>query len=340
MNDNIYLTTPFENDDFFNMILFNENGRRFQSLIDYEQNPPGYDRSDKLYELIINNISLCSKNFAKNYDELKNDVRFRKIIDVIIERWNLNKLSFESACKIFDKNEDYFENYFFHWRSGWIYFDSKKTNPALKEKINTSSIKERLYISIDLDKVDEFAKEFEEKLNEYNLPYCFKIHSGSRLRGGDSICIYTDSRERTLQYLDVLLPLVNNEKYINSIHKPQPHLGIINDLIGFGIEFGTGESYSEIMENVNYKALYQACMQIYEYNKIGKVKHERLNIEYENGNLIPYILRKARTQPYVFQLLKGEYITKFREIIKRDYPDFDIDMIQLKEDLKTKTKNK
>lgn len=333
MKDELYLKTPFENNDFFNMVISRTNGKKFQQCIDYDLNVEGYDRTNEFVRLIISNISLFRNNLLKNYEELK-DGKFKNIIDIVISKWNLDSIPFEKAFEIYLKNRDYFDKYFNYFHNGWLYLNSEKTNPALQEKIDSSNVQQRLYISIDNDKIDEFAKEFQKILEKDSIPYNYKIQAGVKLRSADSICIYSDSFERTKQYLNILLPLLN--KYDESIHKPQPHLGIINDSIGLGFELKNGYSYSEVMEEVSYKAIENSCKNIFEYNQKSRIKDDRINYEYKNGNLIGYIKQRARTNDSMYELLREEFETNFRTIIEKEHPDFDIDMWDITRNLESK----
>ena len=69
------------------------------------------------------------------------------------------------------------------------------------------------------------------------------------------------------------------KKYKDSIHKPQPHLGIINDQIGLGFQLKEGYSYSEIMEQISYRAIEKACNNIHEYNKNSRLRDDKIMLE-------------------------------------------------------------
>ena len=148
MNSELKLVVPFENFDFFNMVISDDitNNPKFQQRIKYVLNVENFDRNDELIKLIINNITLFRNNLLENYDKLKNS-KFSNIIDVVIERWNLNDLPFEKAKKIYLRNRDYFDKYFNYYHSGWLYLNSKKTNPSNAEIIDSHNVSQRLYIS-------------------------------------------------------------------------------------------------------------------------------------------------------------------------------------------------
>ena len=100
VDNELKLVVPFENFDFFNMVISDDstNNKKFQQRIKYVLNVENFDRNDELIKLIINNITLFRNNLLENYDKLKNS-EFSNIIDVVIERWNLNDLPFEKAKK-------------------------------------------------------------------------------------------------------------------------------------------------------------------------------------------------------------------------------------------------
>ena len=333
MDNELKLVVPFENFDFFNMVISDDrtNNKKFQQRIKYVLNVENFDINDELIKLIINNITLFRNNLLENYDKLKNS-EFSNIIDVVIERWNLNDLPFEKAKKIYLRNRDYFDKYFNYYHSGWLYLNSKKTNPSNAEIIDSHNVSQRLYISINSDCIDSFSKELQTLFEKNKLPYNFKIQCGAKLRSADCICIYSDSFDRTKDYLKIMMPLI--EKYKNSIHKPQPHLGIINDQIGLGFQLKDGYSYSEIMEQISYKALKKACNDIYQSHQISQVEVDKFDEEYKNG-VVSYIVQIARMNISIYQLLQQEFEKSFRLIIKNEYPDFDIDMCQIVRELES-----
>lgn len=333
MTEVLKIVSPFENNDFFNMVISIENGEKFQQHIKYDLNVADFDRNESLIKLIINNISLFRNNLLENYEELKNS-KFSNIIDTVIEKWNLNDLPYEKAKKIYLKNRDYFDKYFNYFHSGWLYLNSEKTNPTNNEIINSHNVQQRLYISINSDCIDAFSKELQTLFEKNKLPYNFKIQCVERIKTADCICIYSDSLERTKDYLKIMMPLI--EKYKETIHRPQPHLGIINDKIGLGFQLKDGYSYSEIMEQASYKAIEKACYNIYVYNQNSRIRDDRIDSEFKNGTLIYYIKQRARTYLPMYQSLKDEFEDNFREIIKSEYPGFDIDMWDIMEELKSK----
>jgi hypothetical protein len=338
MSEEIRVTSPFENNDFFNMIISENgtNGKKFQQQISYDLNIDGYDRNDSLLKLILNNISIFRKNLINNYKELINS-KYSKIIDTVINKWNLDELSYERACDIYIKNREYFYKYFNYYHNGWLYLNSEKTNPANNEVIDSHNVCQRLYISINSDCIDDFSRELQIIFENNDLPYNFKIQIVQKLKSADCICIYSDSFERTKEYLNVIKDLV--DKYKDAIHKPQPHLGIINDQIGLGFQLKDGYSYSEIMEEISYKAIEKACENIYLYNKNSRIIDNNIESEYKNGSLINYIKKKARTNLSMYQILKDEFEENFRQIVNQEYPNFDIDMWDITRELESKKQN-
>ena len=337
MIEDLRIISPFENFDFFNMVLSDTNGKKFQQQIKYDLNVGNFDRNDELIKLILNNITLFRNNLLENYDKLKNS-KYSNIIDTVIEKWNLNEISFEKAKKIYLRNKDYFDKYFNFYHSGWLYLNSEKINPSNDEIIDSHNTCLRLYISINSDCIDSFSKELQTLFEKSKLPYNFKIQCGPKLRSADCICIYSDSFSRTKDYLKIMMPLI--EKYKYSIHKPQPHLGIINDQIGLGFQLKDGYSYSEIMEQISYKAIEKACNDIYQQNQNNRLRSNGIDDAYKNGMLISYINKRERVNLSMYKLLQEEFEKNFRLIIENEYPDFGIDMWNIKRELETKKDNK
>lgn len=311
--DDITFISPLEDRHFFNLVISSKrkNWKPFQQTFDYNLEIQEHDRNISLFHLIRNNISLFSINVRNNYENLKNS-KFSNIIDDIIYKWNLNEMDFNKAYNLYVKNREYFDKYFNYYHSDWFYLNSKKTNPTLEEKIEKEDITQRLYITINSDQIDFFCKDFQNILESQNLPYNFKFHHG-KIRSADTICIYSDNVDRTLRYIYFLLDMIkNNQNYKNAIHRPQAHLGIINDLIGFGFEFRNGCSYSQVMEDISYEALSRSFIELY-------------NIETnKNNRLLDLFIKKV-------------FYINFRHIFNSKYPDYDIDMEDIRIRLQRKS---
>lgn len=339
MTEELRIVSPFENPDFFNMVISEDgtNGKKFQQQIKYDLNIDNFDRNDELIKLIINNITLFRNNLLENYDILKKS-RYSNIIDTVIEKWNLSDIPFEKAKEIYLRNKDYFDKYFNYYHNGWLYLNSEKTNPSNNEIINSHNVCQRLYLSINSDCIDSFSRELQTLFEKNKIPYNFKIQCGVKLKSADCICIYSDSFNRTKDYLNIMIPLI--EKYKDSIHKPQSHLGIINDQIGLGFQLKDGYSYSEIMEQISYRAIEKACNDIYQYNQNSRLKNDKIDEAYENGTLISYVKQLARTNLSIYQVLQEDFEKNFRLIIENEYRDFDIDMWDITRELESKNANK
>lgn len=236
------------------------------------------------------------------------------------------------------RNKDYFDKYFNYYHNGWLYLNSEKTNPSNNEIINSHNVCQRLYLSINSDCIDSFSRELQTLFEKNKIPYNFKIQCGVKLKSADCICIYSDSFNRTKDYLNIMIPLI--EKYKDSIHKPQSHLGIINDQIGLGFQLKDGYSYSEIMEQISYRAIEKACNDIYQYNQNSRLKNDKIDEAYENGTLISYVKQLARTNLSIYQVLQEDFEKNFRLIIENEYRDFDIDMWDITKELESKNVNK
>lgn len=94
------------------------------------------------------------------------------------------------------------------------------------------------------------------------------------------------------------------------------------------------------MEQISYKAIEKACNDIYQQNQNNRLRSNGIDDAYKNGMLISYINKRARVNLSMYQLLQEEFEKNFRLIIENEYPDFDIDMWNIKRELETKKDNK
>ena len=143
-------------------------------------------------------------------------------------------------------------------QNNWYYFRSENLVPTRKDIIKDSEVKHRLYLAINLVDRMDFCKDFIEELENRNLPYKFKIHSG--LKSGkqdqnDTVVIYVDTEERVVDYTNIINGIIEkNDRYKKSIHTPAAHLGTIitplGKYIGYGPQFSSDTSYTGVVGRI------------------------------------------------------------------------------------------
>lgn len=143
------------------------------------------------------------------------------------------------------------------YRVGWMYFKSHHLNPNNEHHpIKSNNVRHRLYLTVDTEKRAEITKKIIEECNKRQLPYNFKVHINFNKRKenqqSDTIVIYLENEEQVVQYTNLINEIIENNSELKShIHKPSPHLGIINDYIGYGFEpkLNSGKtSYSKLLK--------------------------------------------------------------------------------------------
>lgn len=140
---------------------------------------------------------------------------------------------------------------------GWFYFKSHHLNPNLSNNpIRSNNVKHRLYLTVDTNERAEIANKIIEKYNQKGIPYNFKVHINFKKRKknqqSDTIVIYLADEEQVVEYVNFINEIIEENKELSKhIHKPSPHLGIVNDYIGYGFEpqLETGKtSYSKLLK--------------------------------------------------------------------------------------------
>lgn len=140
---------------------------------------------------------------------------------------------------------------------GWMYFKSHHLNPNNEHHpIRSSNVRHRLYLTVDAEKRAEITKRLIEECNKRQLPYNFKVHinfkTGRGNQQSDTIVIYLETEEQVVKYTNLINEIIENSLELKShIHKPSPHLGIINNYIGYGFEpkLASGKtSYSKLLK--------------------------------------------------------------------------------------------
>ncbi len=140
---------------------------------------------------------------------------------------------------------------------GWFYFKSHHLNPNLSNNhIRSDKVKHRLYLTVDTNERAEIANKIIEKCNQKGIPYNFKVHINFKKRKenqqSDTIVIYLADEEQVVEYVNFINEIIEENKELRKhIHKPSPHLGIVNDYIGYGFEPRLNQgrtSYSKLLK--------------------------------------------------------------------------------------------
>ena len=146
----------------------------------------------------------------------------------------------------------------------WFYFRSNCIDSqTITDEIHTKDVKHRLYLSVDDECRATMAEKIIEKCEKANVPYLFKVlncrYKNSFNQQSDSMVFYLSTSEQVTQYVNFINEILQeNPELTDHIHKPSPHLGIINDFVGYGFEpqFKLDNqqiSYSEFMQEAAKK---------------------------------------------------------------------------------------
>ena len=271
-------------DDFIELLLTTENA--FSQNFDYDlmKGNNGGNKDTFLLEYIKFKINLFLDNVARNngvYNK-RGDVIDPRLVDffkhlatldveglyrylrINIGNENENikntKEWLECYKRILDPKNDDFTYCSSHQ---WYYFRSYLLDPNIEEELHSRNVKHRLYVSIDFKELMNFTEDFVKELTKRKIPYELKIkapYTRKDLSFGysenDVLVIYADTEDRVVEYVNILNELIkHNPEYKDAIHRPSPHLGIINGLIGYGREFGNKISYSECIADNGNKAV-------------------------------------------------------------------------------------
>lgn len=140
---------------------------------------------------------------------------------------------------------------------GWFYFRSRTLNPGDEQaEINTGNVKHRLYLTVDSEDRAKMASRIIEKCKERRLPYEFKVHINFKKKKqnqqSDTIVIYLSEEEQVVEYVNFINEILEEDKDLKAhTHKASPHLGIIDEYIGYGFEpqlEGSRKSYSQLLK--------------------------------------------------------------------------------------------
>ena len=133
----------------------------------------------------------------------------------------------------------------------------------MEEAIHKESVKHRIYLTVDDEYRPIMAQEIIKKCEEQGIPYYFKVFYSPREhqynQQSDTMVLYLENDRQVVQYVNFINEIIEqNPEMTKHIHKPSPHLGIVNEFIGYGFEpqfqvNGDRVSYSQFMQNVIYK---------------------------------------------------------------------------------------
>lgn len=262
------MVNPLENADFYALLLADDRYDKssFSFCNDYNL---GVTTNKTINDLIV----VALKEFLSNVDSFEDYLKmypkgnrdnftnmtntFKDLIsspNKILTFWRLNhnvmnnllglNIDTTSSGKIYS--------------TSWIYFRSSQLDPNdLLEYIDSKNIKHKLYISVDDEYKALISEKIINKCKKRNLPYEFKVYLNFNdeieYQRSDSIVIYLAEEEQVEEYVDLINEIINeNLELIDHIHKPAPHLGILNDYIGYGFQprmLTQKISYSEFLKN-------------------------------------------------------------------------------------------
>lgn len=197
----------------------------------------------------------------------------------------------------------------------WYYFRSYTMSPANIESFHTDDVKHRLYVAINYDQLMNFTTEFISKLEDMQQPYLLKIKSckpSGKCPENDTLVIYVDSEERVLEYVNILNEMIRSKpEYEQSVHRLSSHLGIIDNKIGYGREFGRDSSYSGVVGEIGYQAMNFALQDVYYGIRQSKPysKNEMLEIMKQ--------MRFSLSYKDIYDNFKESFWDKFYEICKQ-----------------------
>jgi len=233
------------------------------------------------------------------------------------------------ACykNILDPNNDDFTYRDVHQ---WYYFRSYLLDPNIEEEFHSSDVKHRLYVTIDFKELMNFTEDFIKELTKSKIPYLMKVkapYSRRDFSGGysenDVLVIYADTEDRVVEYVNILNEIINNNSmYKDAIHKPNPHLGIINGLIGYGREFDKGTSYSKLLATIGDRAVKKTLIDL---NNDLNFKGQSNN---ENTHVVLDIIRRRKNGQFIstieddmYNLFKDDLFKNlYEELANSGYP--------------------
>ena len=267
------MINPLDNPDFYAMLI---GDQRYKSTIgdsgafslchNYELGSTVYENWFKLWEVAINEFlnNVSYQEFKNRYSTSTEELfqNTRKRLQTLLETegnldsWNskniegLKKLLRVGSDSVDEKNKR-------PYGLGWFYFRSQALNPRdIQYEIKNEDVKHRLYLTVDSENRAKMVSRIIEKCNEKRLPYNFKVHINfakkKENQQSDTIVIYLSEENQVVKYVNLINEILDEDKDLKShTYKTSPHLGIIDNYIGYGFEpkLEVGKtSYSKLMK--------------------------------------------------------------------------------------------
>lgn len=267
------MINPLDNPDFYAMLI---GDQRYKSTIgdsgtfslchNYELGSTTYANWVELWKVAINEFlnNVSYQEFKNRYPTSTEELfqNTRKRLQTLLETegnldsWNskniegLKKLLRVGSDSIDEKNKR-------PYGLGWFYFRSQALNPRdIQDEIKNEDVKHRLYLTVDSENRVKMVSRIIEKCNEKKLPYNFKVHMNfakkKENQQSDTIVIYLSEENQVVEYVNFINEVLDEDKDLKShTYKASPHLGIIDDYIGYGFEpkLEVGKtSYSKLLK--------------------------------------------------------------------------------------------
>jgi hypothetical protein len=344
------MVTPEQNqEDFFKLVLTSDidwfKGKLiFTQNFNYDLNPSRsqgtFFRSYLQFKanVFLKSISKLSEDEIIAYKDSITNKDFLSFMEYLS---NISKEDFEDLVSINRDHSikpgdmeskrliEYYKKHFEHLKEeddidgldfnpasrDWYYFRSYYISPSMKESFHTKDVKHRLYISIDYDQLLNFTRDFVKILEGLQIPYLMKMKScqpSGKCIENDTLVIYADSEERITDYVNILRELINaKDNYKNAIHKPSAHLGIIDNQIGYGREFGPKTSYSGEIGEISEDAFIYALKDV-SYGPMLSRQYTRKEMLEELE-----ISRKLKRPTDAYNDFKDRFWKKFEELMEQ-----------------------
>lgn len=261
------IKSPLDNPEFYALLLADS---RYQTQAFSKCHNYRFGGSRENVNAELANIArIAMKVFRENYTSfekfnLANPTateddynRTMRVIEGLLKRNNLEEI-LNFYCK---HQSGFFKDGLGVEQGPWKYFMSFRLNPENFEKnIESKDVKHRLYMAVDYGYRAQIAEEIIKRCNTEKIPYFFKIFTVTAIKPqnqqSDTMVFYLADEEQVVSYVNFINEIIEQHPELKEhIHKTPPHLGIINDYIGYGFEpkIENGKtSYS--------KALREACI--------------------------------------------------------------------------------
>lgn len=267
------MINPLDNPEFYAMLIgdtryygFTEDSGAFSLCHNYELGRTTHESWFELWRLAINEFlnNVSYKQFLERFpgnSEEGFEILRRKMQKILESDTGLERLKTEKIAmlkqilrvgrdSIDEKNK-------MPYNRGWFYFRSNALNPGdIQDEIKSENIKHRLYLTIDSENRAKMCSRIMTKAKEKGLPYYFKVHINFNKRKenqqSDTIVIYLSDENQVVEYVNFINEILYEDKNLQGhTYKASPHLGIIDEYIGYGfepkMEVGT-MSYSQLLK--------------------------------------------------------------------------------------------